>query len=50
MRVTIKILKKKKNCVFDVDFSDRLSAYIEKQDLVVVIDKFYKFVDKISKL
>lgn len=50
MKITIKSLKKKKEWFYSVELSDRLSKLIEKQDIIDLCDKFYKLIDKISKL
>ena len=50
MQITIKRSKKKKEWFYSVELSSRLSKLIEKQDIIGLCDKFYKLIDKISKL
>lgn len=50
MQIKIKSSKKKKERFYSVELSDRLSKLVEKQDIVDLCDKFYKLIEKISKL
>lgn len=49
MRVTIKYSKKKRNEFIDVELSSRLSKFIEKQNILELINIVNKIVDKILK-
>lgn len=50
MRITIKSLKNKRNEVFDIEISNRLSKFIEKQNLLDLINTFDKIAEKIISI
>lgn len=50
MKIIIKRLKKKKDYLYDIELSNRLSKFVEKQNIVEVIDKFSKLMSNILKL
>lgn len=50
MKVTYQFAKRKKNNIVVFELNDRLTKFIEKQNIEVLFDKFYKLIDKVSKL
>lgn len=49
MKATIKYSKKKRTEFIDIELSSRLSKFIEKQNMLELINVVDKIVDKMSK-